>query len=391
MADIFQQVDESLREERLKGLWRRYGWMLILGVVLIVGGTAAIVGWRAYEQSEAEDQTDAYLTVLAEAGDDGAAVAEALIAFAEERDGGIAALAQMHAAGLTAQAGDTAGAVRQYDLVADNTDLPKSIRDAARIMAALHAFDLETSAEVRSRIIGLEDPASPWRHSAREILAMLALRDGDADTAISELTAIIEDVDAPRNIRVRANELLQALAPPEEAEEPAEDEADAPAEDAADAPAEDAADAPAEDAADTPAEDAADAPAEDAADAPAEDAADAPAEDAADTPAEDAADAPAEDAADTPAEDAADTPAEDAADAPAEDAADAPAEDAADAPAEDAADTPAEDAADTPAEDAADAPAEDAADTPAENAADTPAEDAADAPEEDVVEGEGAQ
>ena len=46
MADIFHEVDEEVRRERLKKLWDRYSIYIIALAVLIV---AAIGAWRAYE------------------------------------------------------------------------------------------------------------------------------------------------------------------------------------------------------------------------------------------------------------------------------------------------------------------------------------------------------
>ena len=46
MADIFHEVDEEVRRERLKQLWDQYGLYFLVLAVLVVAG---IGGWRAYE------------------------------------------------------------------------------------------------------------------------------------------------------------------------------------------------------------------------------------------------------------------------------------------------------------------------------------------------------
>ena len=46
MADIFHEVDEEVRRERLQRLWERYSFHIIAGAVLVI---AVIGGWRGYE------------------------------------------------------------------------------------------------------------------------------------------------------------------------------------------------------------------------------------------------------------------------------------------------------------------------------------------------------
>ena len=46
MADIFHEVDEEVRRERLQRLWDRYSIFIIALSVLIVAGVGA---WRGYQ------------------------------------------------------------------------------------------------------------------------------------------------------------------------------------------------------------------------------------------------------------------------------------------------------------------------------------------------------
>ena len=48
MADIFHEVDEEVRRERLHKFWERYSILIIGLAVLIVGGIGA---WLAFRES----------------------------------------------------------------------------------------------------------------------------------------------------------------------------------------------------------------------------------------------------------------------------------------------------------------------------------------------------
>ena len=66
-------------------------------------------------------------------------------------------------------------------------------------------------AGVEARMAPLAVESNPWRHSAREVLALLALKAGDTAKAQEWLRKVADDVAAPTAIRGRAAELLAAL------------------------------------------------------------------------------------------------------------------------------------------------------------------------------------
>jgi hypothetical protein len=85
-------------------------------------------------------------------------------------------------------------------------------RDLARLLAAMHLADSGASDEVRERLAPLLVDDSPWRFSAREIDAVLALRDGQRGEARRILQVLVDDAETPSGVRGRASELLAALA-----------------------------------------------------------------------------------------------------------------------------------------------------------------------------------
>ena len=122
VADIFDEVDEELRQERAARLWRQYGSWLIaaaLAVVIAVGGYRY---WQYYQANERAAAAAEYAAALAglggEKADQEAAVA-ALEAIAAG-DGSYAILAQLRAAAAKLQNDDTAGALALYDAIASS-------------------------------------------------------------------------------------------------------------------------------------------------------------------------------------------------------------------------------------------------------------------------------
>lgn len=219
MADIFQEVDEDVRRERLIELWKRYGPPVLigLGVVLI-----AWAGWR-YWQGEEEKRRLAEATAFAEVaqsviGTTPEEAAEAYGAAAPALGPGYATLARLREAGALAIAGKRAEAVAAYDAVAADEMADEKLRGLASLQAAIHGYGHDTDDQMFDRLEPLAVPGRPWYFSATELLALMAIDNGDKDSARAHLIALRDDPQAPPATRTRAQELLSVVGPEPEPE-----------------------------------------------------------------------------------------------------------------------------------------------------------------------------
>ena len=209
MSDIFREVDEDLRHERYKRLWDRFGIYLIGLAVLIVVGVGGYKTWEWWERSQAQATGDRFLSALelSEAGRHAEAIA-ALDAIAADGSGEYPMLAIFRSAGEKAAAGDTEGAVAEYDAIVARRDLPPLVGDLARIRAAMLLSDTLGPEELQSRIGDLVQTGSPWRQAAREILGLAAYRVGDYATARTYFDQIADDQESGQGVRQRAQLML---------------------------------------------------------------------------------------------------------------------------------------------------------------------------------------
>lgn len=212
MADIFREVDEDLRRDRLGALWQRYGVYVIGFAVAVVLLTAANVGWQKWRQSQRIDQSERYLAALAQLKDGNeAAVADALASFADDAGSGYATLARLQEAALRAKAGDSAGAVQVYDALASDGAVAPLYAGLATVLSAMQQLDTGDPQALRARLQPIATGDSPWRHSAKELIGLLALRSGDQDGAKEMFQQLADDPDAPQSARARAAELLASV------------------------------------------------------------------------------------------------------------------------------------------------------------------------------------
>lgn len=64
MSELFTEIQDSMKEQRLDALWKKFGSVVILGSVAIVLATAAWTGWNHYTHSKAQAQTALYLEAI---------------------------------------------------------------------------------------------------------------------------------------------------------------------------------------------------------------------------------------------------------------------------------------------------------------------------------------
>lgn len=214
MSDIFQEVEEDIRRDRFTSLWKRYGALLIAACIAVVVGTGAWVAYREWRQSERLELAGRYRAAaeLAQKNQPGEA-ASAFRAIAEDAPGGYRVLARLRQAAELAEAGDREAAVAAYDALAADGQADPVYRDLARLQAAMLLADTAPAAEVEERLGPLLAADNPWRHSARELKGLVALREGRTADSRQAFQAAVDDPEAPAAVRGRVQAILQAIEP----------------------------------------------------------------------------------------------------------------------------------------------------------------------------------
>ncbi len=211
MSDIFREVDEDLRREQYKAIWNKYGNLIIAVAILIVVAAGGYRGWEYWQNRQAEQSGDKFIVALTQA--DEGKKAEATATLDELARGGTGAypyFARMREAAMKIADGDTKGAAAAFDAVASDGSAPSLIRDVARLRAALALSDTATLADLEARLGEMAKPGAPFRHTAREILALAAWRTGDFAKATANINDLNADAETPQATRQRAA-LLQQL------------------------------------------------------------------------------------------------------------------------------------------------------------------------------------
>ena len=200
---IIQEVDDELRRDRIRKLWRQLGPFVIGAAVLVVLVVAGYEGWTWWQKTQSSKSSDLFYSATKIAdGTDFDAAKTALDGVIKDGSGGYPMLAQFRQAALLAQQGKIDDAVAAYDGLSSSVS-NSHLRELALILAGNLLIDKGDVGAVQQRVGGSLTPESPLRNAAREVLGLAQYRAGKLDDAMTSFNAIMTDPGVTSDIRSR--------------------------------------------------------------------------------------------------------------------------------------------------------------------------------------------
>ncbi|WP_158586730.1 tetratricopeptide repeat protein [Henriciella mobilis] len=221
MADIFEEVEEGLRQDRAERLWKKYGVFAYIAAALLIGGVAANEYLQHRTTQSAEQNAQAFETARnALADQEFQSAAEGFEALADS-DARIAPLAANFLAEARLQGNaDRAAAIAALEQAAAQ-DTP--IGKLSRLKAAYLKSETASRQDVEAYLGSLANEDTQFGALALELLASMAVAEGDFDYAREQFGFLrLDSPYVPQGVRQRAIRALAALPAAAPATQPAE-------------------------------------------------------------------------------------------------------------------------------------------------------------------------
>ena len=212
MADLFQEIDDELRQDKASRLWRVYGKYVVAVAIVIIISVGGYKFWQQKQLDDGEKASIAYEAALARSasGDHKGAIDQ----LNEEEIGtvaGYAALSQMQKANLAMKVNDFEAALITFKDIAENDNYPQSIKEWASFRYAAVRVEKQIDSNALADLDSLIATDSPWRFLAKEIKAIKEIETGNKSEAKVIFSELADDENAPERLRVRAAEFLKTL------------------------------------------------------------------------------------------------------------------------------------------------------------------------------------
>lgn len=204
MADVFQEVDEMMKQERLEKFWKENGSWVIAFVVLTILGTAVISGYKSWDRSVKEKQTAELIAILDAPTFPENVKQEEVSDFRPA----LRAIANLSAAQSYQNNNDAENALKLYQAVAEDSGISEQMRDLAVVMAAR----LDATKSVDEKLETLKSvyssSTSPWRYHAYMDAALLQAHEKQDYEAARQLLANVSAGEAaPASLKENAKKL----------------------------------------------------------------------------------------------------------------------------------------------------------------------------------------
>ncbi len=209
---FLREVDEGVRRDQAASLWRRYGAIGIIVLVVFLGALGGWLWWREDQKAVAGVAGQDLLAAMAKLDvGDNAAARPVFARLAKDGPAGYRPLAVLMQAADAASSGENDRSIKLLESVAADTGVSQPLRDAALLKAVRQGFDTMPPATVVARLKDLAVPGNPWFGIAGEMAALAHIKAGAPDKAKPLLIALVRDAALPATLRNRSAQLALAL------------------------------------------------------------------------------------------------------------------------------------------------------------------------------------
>ena len=205
---FLQEVSEELRRDRLYRNIRKYGWIAILLVIMIVGGAT----YREYMKSKTAQAAQLFGTSIIDALNE------------KDIDDRIAKLQTINAPGDNAKVviamllsaelnGSETPAMEKSSLssLTQGSSIDSHYRELLNFKILLGSAETMDLEERMIAFKALRKPGNPFRLLAEEQIALIELEQGNTDNAVEKISQILLDAELTAGLRNRATQLMIAL------------------------------------------------------------------------------------------------------------------------------------------------------------------------------------
>ena len=211
MSDIFEEIDEELRQDQVFQWWKKHSKLIIAGLVVLVVGMGGYFGYKQWSDSKRQAGGNQLQTALEAktAGETDAALAT--LSDLSSQGGSYGLLAQFERAKLLLEEGEREQALAAYEAIASDSTIEAEYRDLAVILSAFAQIGAASLSELERLLNPIMGVDRPYAASAKEIMILAQIDAGETAAARTSIEALQEEEEVPNGLQQRLTRYLADL------------------------------------------------------------------------------------------------------------------------------------------------------------------------------------
>lgn len=209
---LFQEINEELKQEKMRNFWKKYG---ILATVVVIAALTFAVSFesiKAWQNKKAQTWSDAYAYAynlqIQGKYDESIAVFKDI----EQQNGGIYRdIAQMQIANILLEQAKNDEALTVLTALVNNPDANVSIQNMAIFKLASYKLDNAPREEIEALLNRLIIDNGSWVNVAKEMKAMLEIREGNLSQALEIYNDILNNNELSDTLKSRVQDMISVL------------------------------------------------------------------------------------------------------------------------------------------------------------------------------------
>lgn len=210
-TDAFiREVDEDVKNDNFKELWKKYGTYIVAFVVIAVTAAVCFDRVKLWKMQQNQIRTENYMAA-AQLKENPEETLAALQKISTDENNIFADFAKLQIANVLLTQEKNEEALATLQALADDKNADKAVRDVALIKLASYKVDMVSKTELEQILQPILAENTSWTPLANDLLAMSAIKEGDIETAKEIYGKILQTKDLPDGFKTKIQDMLTSI------------------------------------------------------------------------------------------------------------------------------------------------------------------------------------
>ncbi len=209
---LLKEVSEDIKNDKMKDLWEQYGLFIIIFIALALTAAVSFETFRNWSKKRDQEISNAYAVAISLQNQGRFDESMKILQNLAGRSGLYADIAKLQIANVYFEQNKPQEGIKVLEQLVSERGVSRQMKDIAALKLAAYKLDNNAPAqEVESLLKPLTENNNGSYNVARELLAMLYIRDGNMDKAKAEYEMIIASATSSDALKSRAQDMVTII------------------------------------------------------------------------------------------------------------------------------------------------------------------------------------